>query len=112
MGHGNGEADVSHPLAAHFLLGDFDVAPVADDTTVADTLVFSAIALIVLGGTEDLLAEETVPFGLVGPVVDRFRFQDFAAGPLGDVFGRRQGDADCLEIVLYLSFLIVESRHS
>jgi len=79
---------VSHPLAAHLLLGDLDVAPVTDDSAIADSLVFAAIALIILRGSEDLLAEESVTFGLVRPVVDGLRLEDLTARTLGDVLGR------------------------
>ena len=88
-----------------------DAAAVADDAAVADSLIFAAVAFVVLGRTEDLLAEKTVPFRLVGPVVDRFRLEDLAATPVDNIFRRCKGDADSLEIALYLVFLVIESRH-
>ena len=80
MGYGNGEGNVTHAFAAHFLLRHFHTAAVADDTAVADSLILAAIALVVLGRAEDLLAEEAFTLGLVSPVVHRFRLQDLAAG--------------------------------
>ena len=102
MGYRHRKSDVSHPLAANFLLRDLDTAPVADDSAITDSLVLTAVALVILGRAEDLLAEETVSLGLVSPVVDRFRLQDLAARPFGNVFRRSEGDADRREIALYL----------
>ena len=79
MGYGNNELDMSHTLTAHFLLGYFHTATLAHNTFVTNTFVLTAVALIVLGGTEDALAEQTVAFGLVGAVVDRFRLKNLAA---------------------------------
>ena len=78
VGHGHHKLDVAHALAAHFLFGDFHAATVADDALVADALVFSAMALIVLYRTEDALAEEAVALGLVGAVVDGFGLEHLA----------------------------------
>ena len=111
VGDGDGQGDMAHTLPAHLLFGHFDAAPVADDAAVADPLVFSAIAFVILGRTEDLLAEKTVFLRLIGPVVDRFRFQDLAAGPRDDVLRGSQGNADPLEIALDFVLFIVESRH-
>ena len=66
---------MSHSFPTYLLLGNFYTATVADNTTIADSLVLSAVALVILGRTEDLLAEETVTLRLVGPVVDGFRLQ-------------------------------------
>ena len=57
---GGGQLDVAHALAAHLGARHFDAALVADDALVADALVLTAVALEVLGGPEDLLAEEPV----------------------------------------------------
>ena len=111
VGHRNGQGDMAHALAADFLLRHLDTAAVADDTAVADPLVLAAVALVILGRTEDLLAEETVTLGLVGPVVDRFRLQDLAAGPFGDVLRRGEGDGNLREVRLHLAFLVVICRH-
>ena len=110
VSHRNGQGYVAHTLAAYLLLGDFDTAAVADDSAVADPLVLAAVALVILGRTEDLLAEETVTLGLVGPVVDRFRLQDLAAGPFGDVLRRGEGDGNLREVRLHLAFLVVICR--
>ncbi len=78
MGYRNGKLDMSHPFPAHLLLCYFNSTAVANDATITDSLVFAAMALIVLGRTEDLLAEETVPFRLICPVIDGFRLQDLS----------------------------------
>ena len=70
-----GELDVAHPFPTHLLLCNLNAATVADDATVADSLVLTAMALVVLCRTEDLLAEETVSLRLVCPVIDGFRLQ-------------------------------------
>ena len=111
MRNGNGEGDVTHPLAAYLLFGNLHTAAVAYDAAVANPLVFPAIALVVLSRTEDLLAEETVAFRLVCTVVDGFRLQDLSTTPFYDVFRRCQRDADRLEIALYLIISIIEIRH-
>jgi hypothetical protein len=67
---------VPHPLAADLGARDLDPAALADDPLVTDPLVLSAVALPVLGGTEDALAEEPVLLGLERPVVDRLRLGD------------------------------------
>src|SRR4029453_14875209 len=70
VAHGRGEVDVAHALAAHLGPRDLDAAALADDALVADPLVLPAVALPVLGRTEDALAEEAVLLGLERSVVD------------------------------------------
>src|SRR4029453_10941826 len=70
VAHGGGEVDVAHALTAHLGPGDLDAAALADDALVTDPLVLPAVALPVLGRTEDALAEEPVLLGLQRPVVD------------------------------------------
>jgi hypothetical protein len=72
----HGQFDVAHALATYFFLRHLDTAAVAHDTFVADTLVFAAVALVVLGRTEYTLAKQTFHLRLVRTVVDRFRFLD------------------------------------
>ena len=102
---------MTHALAADLLLRHLDTAAVADDAAVADPLVLAAIALVILGRTENLLAEEAVTLRFVGAVVDGFRLEDLAARTLGDVLRRRKRDADRLEVALYLIVFVIESRH-
>ena len=96
---GSGELDVTHALAAHLGARHFDAALLADDALVADALIFAAVAFPVLGGAEDLLAEEAVALGLLGAVVDGLGFGHFAVRPFPDLFGRCHADLDGVKIV-------------
>src|ERR1035437_3056379 len=93
------QLDVSHPLAAHLGPGDLDPAALTDDPLEPDPLVLPAVALPVLGRTEDLLAEEPVLFRLERAVVDRLRLLDLAVRPLPDVLSRGQPDAKVVEVI-------------
>ena len=70
MADRGGELDVAHALAAHLALGDLDAAAVADLALVANLFIFAAVALPVLGRSENALAEQAVALGLEGAVVD------------------------------------------
>ena len=96
---GGGQLDVAHPLATHLGPGDLDAAALADDPPEADALVLTAVALPVLGGPEDLLAEKPVLLGTQRPVVDRLRLLHLTVGPRTDRFGCRQADTKLVEIV-------------
>src|SRR3954468_3112451 len=78
VAHGGREVDVAHALTAHLGPRHLDAAALADDALVADALVLAAVALPVLGGTEDALAEEAVLLRLQRAVVDRLRLRDLA----------------------------------
>src|SRR5574344_224756 len=54
MGNRDSEGDMTHPFPTYLLLCYFHTASVADDSTIADSLIFAAIALIILGRSEDL----------------------------------------------------------
>ena len=49
--------NMSHTLTAHFLLCNLYTTTLADNAFVANTFVFTAMALVVLGRTKDALAE-------------------------------------------------------
>src|SRR5207244_8009881 len=89
--------DAPHALAAHFRLDDFHAALVTHDPAVLHPLVLAAVALPVLGGTEDLGAEQAVLFGLEGPIVDGLRLLHLAVGPRTDLLWRGQTNADRVE---------------
>ena len=97
------EVDMPYPFAAYFFLGYFHATTVADDAFIANALVLAAMALVVLGGTEDAFAEQAVALGLVGSVVDGFGLQHFAVGVGLNLFGRGQSDGDLREVGFYLS---------
>src|SRR5207248_11746087 len=64
-----------------------------------DPLVLPAVALPVASRSEDLLAEQAVLLRLEGAVVDGLRLLDLAVGPLPDVLGGGQADAQLVEVV-------------
>ena len=105
--HGNHELDVAHALAADLLLGHLHAAAVTHDALVADALVLAAVALVVLDGAEDALAEEAIALRLVRPVVDGLRLQHLAVALLEDFLGRRHADADLVEVAGELRGLVV-----
>ena len=94
-----GQLDVAHALAAHLGAGDLDAAALADDAAETDPLVLAAVALPVLGRTEDLLAEQPVLLRPQGAVVDGLGLLDLAVGPGADGVGGGQADPQLLEIV-------------
>ena len=111
VGYGRGQLDVAHALTAHLGLGDLDAALVANDALEAGALVLAAVALPVLGGPEDALAEQAVALRLQRAIVDGFRLGDLAVGPFEDFLRRRQADLYGIKIRQFkqgaLSFLSV-----
>jgi hypothetical protein len=93
------QLDVAHALAPDLGAGDLHAAALADDALEADALVLAAVALPVLGGTEDLLAEEPVLLRLERAVVDGLRLLHLAVGPRADGVGRGQTDPELAEVV-------------
>jgi hypothetical protein len=77
-----GQLDVTHPLTPHLAASDLDATALTDDALEADPLVLAAVALPVPGGTEDLLAEESVPLRLERAVVDGLGLLDLAVRPV------------------------------
>ena len=94
-----GQVDVAHALAANLRARDLDAAALAHDALVADALVLAAVALPVLGGTEDALAEEAVLLRLQRAVVDRLRLGHLAGAPAADLLGGGEADLDRVEVV-------------
>ena len=96
---GGGQLDVAHALAPDLGAGDLHAAALADDALEAHPLVLAAVALPVLGGTEDLLAEEPVLLRLERAVVDGLRLLHLAVGPGADRVRRGQADPELAEVV-------------
>ncbi len=92
------QRDVPQPLAADLRLRDLDAALVADDAAVLHPLVLAAQTFPVGDRPEDLRAEQAVPFRLERPVVDGLRLGDLSVGPGEDFLGRREADADRVEV--------------
>src|SRR5262249_50049781 len=99
VGDRRSELDVAHAFAAHLRTRDLHTAALADDALEAHALVLAAVALPVLGGTEDLLAEEPVLLRLERAVVDGLRLLDLAVGPHANRVGRSQPDPQLIEVV-------------
>ena len=97
VGHGGGQLNVAHPLAANLAAGHLDATALTNDALEPDSLVLAAVAFPVPSRAEDLLAEESVALGLEGAVVDRFWFLDFTERPVTDIVGGRQTDFDLVE---------------
>src|SRR5262249_34881346 len=92
--HGGRQLDVPHPLAADAAVRHLDAAAVADHPLVLHAAVFAAGAFPVLLGAEDTLAEEAIPLGAVGAVVDRLGLLDFAERPAPDIVWAGQSNLD------------------
>jgi hypothetical protein len=82
-----GQLDVSHTLTAHLGAGYFNAAFIADNTLVADFLIFTAKALKILGRSKNSFAEKAVPLRFQGTIVDCLRFGDFSVRPAPNLFG-------------------------
>src|SRR5205085_2647036 len=96
---GRGELDVTHPLASHLRARDLYATTLADDALEAHPLVLPAVALPVLGRTEDLLAEESVLLGLERAVVDGLGLLHLAVRPGEDVTRGREIDGEPVALV-------------
>ena len=79
--------DVTAALTAHLLLGDLNTTPIAHDVAIANALVLTAMALIVLYRTKDALAEETVALRLIGTVVDSLGLEHLSLRVTQNVVG-------------------------
>src|SRR5919199_1506734 len=101
---------MAHPVAAYAGAGHLDPAPLADDALEPDPLVLAAVALPVLGRTEDSLVEEPVLFGAEGTIVDGLGLGDFAPRPLPDLIGGGEADGDLLQFVYV--YVALESLHA
>ena len=64
------------------------------------------MALIVLGRTEDALAEQAVALWLIGAIVDGLGLENFTVGVLEDFLGRGKTNRYLGEISLCLGFFL------
>src|SRR5690606_36357856 len=92
MGHGGGELEMPHAVAAHLGERHLDAALFAGDPAIFHALVLAAQALVVLDRAEDAGAEQPVLLRLEGAVVDGLGLLDLAVGPGPDAFGARDRD--------------------
>ena len=68
------QIDVTHTLSTYLFFSYLNTTAVANDTLVTDTLVFSAMAFIILDRTKYALTEQPAHFGLITAIVDGFGF--------------------------------------
>src|SRR6185312_4579148 len=97
MRHRRGQLDMAHAVAAHLAERHLDAALLADDAAILHALVLAAQALVILDRAEDTGAEQPVPLGLEGAIVDRLRFLDLAIGPRPDALRAGDRDLDLVE---------------
>ena len=64
------------------------------------TLIFSAVAFVVLGWTENAFAEEAIALGLICAIVDGFGFQYFTIGVLLNFSGEAKPMVILVKLVL------------
>src|SRR4029453_6525814 len=112
--HRRCQLNMAHPLATYLGAGHLDAAAFTDDALEAHSLVLAAVALPVPCGTEDLLAEKSIPLRLERPVVDGLRLLHLTVRPLADLVCSGQADADLVEEVhvehsLLISFLLTNA---
>src|SRR5215471_27670 len=95
---GRSQLNVAETLTANLTQGDFDAALIADHSAMLHALVLAAQAFPVRDRTENLGAEQAVPLGLEGAVVDGLGLGDFAVRPGTDLFRTRKADANGIEV--------------
>ena len=88
---------MAHALSSYRCLRHLDSALVAYHTLISDLLVLAAVALPVLCGSEDPLAEQSVGLGLQCPVVDGLGLLHLAVGPLTHLPGACQTYPYCIK---------------
>jgi hypothetical protein len=88
MDNRNGQSDMTHPFSANLFSRYLYTAPVANNSSVTDTFILTAVTLIVLHRPENLFTEKTVFFRFVRAVVDRLRLESLAVRSSQDVFRR------------------------
>ena len=99
VGDRGGQLDVAHALTAHVGASDLHATALTDDALEAHALVLAAVALPVLGGPEDLLAEQSVALRFESAVVDGLGFLDLAVAPLANLVSGRQADLEAVVVV-------------
>ena len=98
MGNRARQLNVPHTLTTHLSQRYLNTAFLANNTTVLETLVLTAQALVVLYWAKNLGAEQAVTLGLKGTIIDCFRFLDLTIGPRTDHFRRSETDTDCIKV--------------
>src|SRR3989338_2470821 len=89
---------MAHALTADHRSGHLDAALITYNSFVADFLVLTAVTLQILRRPEDAFIKQAILLGLLGPVVNGFRFGYFAMGPLADSLRRCQTQPERVEV--------------
>ena len=92
MNNWNDQFYMTHSFTTHFFLCNFYTTTVANDIFITDTLILSTITFIVLDRSKYFLAEKTISFGLIRPVIDGFRLQNFTIRSLKYLIRGAQAD--------------------
>ena len=98
----NYQFDVTGTFATHLLLSHLYTASVADNTLITDALILAATALVILGRTEDTLAEETIALGFICTVIYSLWLGNLAITAFEDFLRRSKTDGNLRKIILYL----------
>ena len=69
---------MAHALATDLRPRNLDATPVANNPFEPDPFVLAAVALPILGGTENALTEQPILLRLESPVIDGLRLGDLA----------------------------------
>jgi len=101
VGNRSSQFDVPHTFTANLGTGNFYAAAVADLSLKTDLLELAAVALPVLGRSEDTLTVQTVAFRLLGTVVDRFRTLNCTVRPFPDTIRRSKTNLDRFKSVKF-----------
>ena len=93
---------MAHPFTTNLEVGHLYAATITNHTLVSDGLELAAIAFPFFRRSENLLAEESVPFRTQGPVIDCLRLLDLTVRPSPDLLGAGQLYHDAVEILNFL----------
>src|SRR3989339_1532848 len=83
-----------HPFAADTRSGNFNPAAFANNAPIADTSIFTAMALPVFDWSKNLFAKQTAALRLESPIINGLGLFNLAVRPFLYLFGRGQTDLD------------------
>ncbi len=89
---------MSHTFTPNFLFRYLHTATITNYTLVTNTFVLTTSTLIILYRTKNAFAEQSITLGLVGTIVNRFRFQNLTMTALQYTIGAGQADGDAGEV--------------
>src|SRR5450759_4318230 len=92
---------MSHALTTHLLALHLYTALVTDNSLKTDAFIFTAVALPVLGGSEDTLTEQSIFFWFERSVVNRLWFRDLTVAPTTNLFWASEANTDCVKVIYF-----------